>query len=157
MAYSRGKNDKLTKYSTKYYAWKLTCTYSWILPVILERWLLLITTKAQVLYSLDVVFQSFLTMFFFVKRLTCSRVLSSHWRHWRARVAHWVARALPPTSVAWVRILAPTPYVGWVLLLVLSLAPRGSSPCTQVPLSLKTNTSEVQFDLRSLGHLSPSS
>ena len=37
---------------------------------------------------------------------------------------------------------------GLSLLLVLSLAPRGSSPCTQVfPLSLKTNASNVQFDL----------
>ena len=35
------------------------------------------------------------------------------WQVWGARVAQWWER-LPPTNVARVRILASTPYVGWV-------------------------------------------
>ena len=47
----------------------------------------------------------------------------------------------PPTNVAWVWISALTPYVGWVLLLVLSLAPRDFSSGTPVSPLLKKPTS----------------
>ena len=46
-------------------------------------------------------------------------------------MAQWWERS-PPTGVARFQILASTPYVGWVLLLVFSLAPRGFSPGTPV-------------------------
>ena len=50
---------------------------------------------------------------------------------WGARVVQW-CECSPPTNVARVQRPASTPYVGCVLLLVLSLAPSGFSPSTPV-------------------------
>ena len=63
----------------------------------------------------------------------------------RARVAQWWEHP-PPTNLARVRILASTPYVGWIccwfspLLWEVFLY-------SGFPHSLKTNTSKFQFDL----------
>ena len=60
-----------------------------------------------------------------------------------ARVAQWWERS-SPTNVARFRILASTPYVGWVIV--------GSpffSGYSGFPLYSKTNTSKFQVDLES--------
>ena len=56
-------------------------------------------------------------------------------------MAQWWERS-PPTNVARVRILASTPYVGWVCCWFSPF-----SGYSGFPLSLKTNTSKFQFDL----------
>ena len=53
----------------------------------------------------------------------------------------------PPTNVARVRILASTPYVGWVCCWFLPCSERFLSGYSDFPLSLKTNTFKFQFDL----------
>ena len=51
----------------------------------------------------------------------------------------------PPTNVARVRILASTPYVGWVCCWFSPLLPEVFSGYFGFPLSLKTNTFKFQF------------
>ena len=61
-----------------------------------------------------------------------------------------VVRAVAPANVAWVRIPASTPYVGCLEFVVGIFDPcfeRVFSGCSGFPLSLKTNTSKLQFDL----------
>jgi len=52
----------------------------------------------------------------------------------------------PPTNVARFRILASTPYVGWVIVGSLPCSERFSSGYSGFPLSL-TNAFKFQFDL----------
>ena len=61
-----------------------------------------------------------------------------------------VVRAVAPANVAWVRIPASTPYVGCLEFVVGIFDPsseRFFSGYSGFPLSLKTNTSKLQFDL----------
>ena len=66
-----------------------------------------------------------------------------------ARVVQWWEHS-PLTNIARLQIPASTPYVGWVLLLVFSLAPRGFfSGYSGFPLLSKTNISKFQLDQES--------
>ena len=68
-------------------------------------------------------------------------IIASIWEH-QSNLEHYIYfgeqgmaqwwEHLPPTNVAQVQLLASTPYVGWFLMLVLSLALRGFSSGTPV-------------------------
>ena len=74
-----------------------------------------------------------------------SGMLTDCVKRW-ARVAQW-KECLPPTSVARIRILEVTPYVGWVCCWFSPCSERFSSGYSGFPLSSKTNISKFQFDL----------
>ena len=65
-----------------------------------------------------------------------------------ARVAQWWERS-SPTNVARFRILASTPYVGWVIVGSPFFSGRFFSGYSGFPLYSKTNTSKFQVDLES--------
>ena len=73
----------------------------------------------------------------------------------RARVAQWWEHP-PPTNLAQVRILASTPYVGWIMLLVLSFALRGFSVFRFSPL-LKNQHFQIPIRSGTHRHVSTSS
>ena len=64
-----------------------------------------------------------------------------------ARVAEWWKHS-PPTNVAWVQIPASTPYVGRVCCWFSPLLPEVFLRVLRFSLSIKTNSSKFEFDLK---------